>query len=717
MENQKRKIKSFSKFSIFFVLFFVSIIFAFQARAADYYVSTTGNNTTGTGTISNPWQTISKGQSALNPGDTLYVRGGRYYESVEITKEGTAGNPITIKAYPGETPILDGTEAVAGWTPCTSDDPLATVNDNYVNIYKTKIHKSKLPTDITQFMLFENGQHGRIARWPDQVFGYATDVSLFIPLEPEAYGQTTYLLDSDRLSEVDNYWAGAWVDVWSHAANNFVIRKTIASSSNHKLYFDTPLNLAISSGTKPDAYSIVNHLHILDTPGEFAYTMTSDADGYYTFYLWPTNVFDLSANIKIASKSYGFVAFYRKYLTIDGFSIVGYSVDGILFYTNYGVNSLNTGAKVLNCVVEDCGSYGIEIHAADYAVVDNCQVRRVGEDGIAIMGAQQASVKNCTIENTGHTNIYFAGCTKSSIINNKLLKRIGTHSNGIAAYDNCDKILIAYNYFTFSNLALQDIKNAVVYANVFDYEEAATTIIDTWSDDSGGSGHASESQVYLNNTILGSSNNSSLGLYAENKTPYPQDYVVNNIIDGCNAWDVNQISDMSYNFYTGYGWRQDNKYGWALKTGEIDGRSYSLNQIFKNPGEANGEDYTLISNSPVANKGKNVSALLNTLGVTTWFPDFDFTKDKAGNTWAAIPSMGAYECTTCAPVVVISYGDVSGDGTITAYDASLIIRKVANLLTLDTNQSQRADVNNDGQVNLTDAGLIAQRAVGLIGQF
>ncbi|MGK4209579.1 DUF5123 domain-containing protein, partial [Bacillus velezensis] len=41
------------------------------AKAASvYYVSTTGNDKTGTGTLSNPWKTIQKAADIMKAGDT-----------------------------------------------------------------------------------------------------------------------------------------------------------------------------------------------------------------------------------------------------------------------------------------------------------------------------------------------------------------------------------------------------------------------------------------------------------------------------------------------------------------------------------------------------------------------------------------------------------------------------------------------------------------------
>jgi hypothetical protein len=246
---------------------------------------------------------------------------------------------------------------------------------------------------------------------------------------------------------------------------------------------------------------------------------------------------------------------------------------------------------------------------------------------------------------------------------------------------------------------------------VLNYEELNFYTCAVWAD---GDSRTEENQIFLHNTILGDSSNAALMPKGQTTAPYPQIYVINNIIDGCNTQGTLEIIDMSFNLYTGYGWQQAARYGWALGTGEIDGRGYTLNQLFTNPGVDNGGDYTLTATSPVIGKGKNISDLLNTIGVTTWFPDFDFTKDKAGNTWANPPSMGAYEYA----VNNVFYGDLSGEGDITAYDAALAARIAVGLDAYPTGDNlTKADVSGDKQVTAYDAALIAQKAVGLIVKF
>lgn len=62
-------------------------------------------------------------------------------------------------------------------------------------------------------------------------------------------------------------------------------------------------------------------------------------------------------------------------------------------------------------------------------------------------------------------------------------------------------------------------------------------------------------------------------------------------------------------------------------------------------------------------------------------------------------------------------GDVSLNGMIQAYDASLVLQKAAGLISLTSTQMQVADVSFNGSVTSFDASLILQYVVGLIQNF
>jgi len=84
------------------------ILYPVASFGTTYYVSKSGNNTN-PGTPSQPWATIQKAASTMVAGDTVYVRAGTYYEQVTLANSGTSSAKITYAAYPGETPIIDGT--------------------------------------------------------------------------------------------------------------------------------------------------------------------------------------------------------------------------------------------------------------------------------------------------------------------------------------------------------------------------------------------------------------------------------------------------------------------------------------------------------------------------------------------------------------------------------------------------------------------------------
>lgn len=79
----------------------------------NYFVSPDGADRN-PGTEQEPFQTIEHGANALAPGDTLFVKNGTYVETVTVRKSGTAAAPVSIKAYPGHRPVIDGQAGVNG---------------------------------------------------------------------------------------------------------------------------------------------------------------------------------------------------------------------------------------------------------------------------------------------------------------------------------------------------------------------------------------------------------------------------------------------------------------------------------------------------------------------------------------------------------------------------------------------------------------------------
>jgi hypothetical protein len=110
-----------------------------DAPGRECFVSKSGNDAHA-GTFAQPFRTIAKGVSVLQPGDILNLRRGVYVEPVAIVgKHGTAVDPIVIRSYPGETAYIDGsvnefrTPHNADWEPASLYDANAHP-DEYVSV-------------------------------------------------------------------------------------------------------------------------------------------------------------------------------------------------------------------------------------------------------------------------------------------------------------------------------------------------------------------------------------------------------------------------------------------------------------------------------------------------------------------------------------------------------------------------------------------------------
>lgn len=91
----------------------------FASAGKVYYVSPSGADANG-GTIGEPFRTLGRAMLVLRPGDTLYVRGGIYPERVApAVVPGESDAPVLVSAYPGESPLIQGSLSLSNasyWT-------------------------------------------------------------------------------------------------------------------------------------------------------------------------------------------------------------------------------------------------------------------------------------------------------------------------------------------------------------------------------------------------------------------------------------------------------------------------------------------------------------------------------------------------------------------------------------------------------------------------
>lgn len=132
------------------------------------YVSPDGSNTAD-GSKPRPFKSIQRAASKVSAGDIIILRGGRYTEPVTISGlKGSKNKPITIRSYPGEKVIFDGTDLLDGkWRRVTPDSPEGELiqKSQWARIKDNELYSMKLKRDI--YALIYDGRLMSDARWPN----------------------------------------------------------------------------------------------------------------------------------------------------------------------------------------------------------------------------------------------------------------------------------------------------------------------------------------------------------------------------------------------------------------------------------------------------------------------------------------------------------------------------------------------------------------------
>ncbi len=96
-----------------------------------FYVDPKLGDDAAAGSTAKPWKTLQAAAKHLKAGDTLYLRGGVYFETAAISVAGTAAAPITIRSMPGEVAILDGGLREFAESSKTAWEPVKGAPDEY----------------------------------------------------------------------------------------------------------------------------------------------------------------------------------------------------------------------------------------------------------------------------------------------------------------------------------------------------------------------------------------------------------------------------------------------------------------------------------------------------------------------------------------------------------------------------------------------------------
>ena len=271
--------------------------------AAEYYVATGGNDES-PGSKAEPFRTIQKAADVARPGDTVFVRGGVYRETVRLRTSGTADAPVRFAAAPGELPVVSGAvEIAARWSR-----------------HKGSIYKAKCDEPVGQ--LFVDGRMMVEARWPNQPFERRWDKSTW---RTTSKGSDYGRIVDPELARTGVDWTGALAVLNVGAWQTFLRPVRGHAAGGDTFEYATDLGKRHESEVtrlkrqKPgfDRYFLFGKLEALDAPGEWFLDR-----GAGTLYLWAPDGKDPSARrIEGKSRDYAFIAAGRRYVRIDGFRL------------------------------------------------------------------------------------------------------------------------------------------------------------------------------------------------------------------------------------------------------------------------------------------------------------------------------------------------------------------------------------------------------------
>ena len=332
----------------------MGLVLAAAAGAAELVVDQ-GNPAaadTNPGTADQPFKTVSKAVSAVQPGDVVLIKAGVYREIVKVAASGTAEKRITVKAAPGQRVLINGADEVKLWRKCTREEGRG--NPNWEKFYVVEM--AEAPST-----LFQDGQYLKKPRWP--VDG---------KLATEG-GQANSVVDSKNLTQPAGFWEGGTLIVRVDKIGSYKPGLITAyDPARHELTTDKPRTDPTVAGK--DLYWIENVVTIIHQPGEFAVDARTKPAKVY---LWPLGDADPSTRRMETPVRGPFLVTWGAgvgFVTFDGLE-AAYG-EGSAFGGDDKVSKGSHDIEVVNCVGHHMERAGFSSYDLSRMTVRRCVFAR-----------------------------------------------------------------------------------------------------------------------------------------------------------------------------------------------------------------------------------------------------------------------------------------------------------------------------------------------------
>lgn len=549
---------------------------------SSFYVSTGGNDTNA-GSLARPFRTIQRAANIAGPGDTVFVRGGTYRETVRPSRSGSGGAPISFKAYNNENVTISGADVVSGWSKSSGS-----------------VYKARQGWDLGsgKNQVFVDGQMMNEARWPN------TSLDVSRPTKASAdrisAGSSSGTLYDSALTMPDGYWNGATMHIVP-GQSWFGQTAKVTSSSRGKLNFSYSRMSGKETPTGGDPYFLVGKFKALDAPTEWF----RDPDG--SLYLWAKNSDNPSRHtVEAKRRNYAFDLRGRSNITVDGFNIFAATV----------ATGSSSGIKLNDLDVKYVGHYigtpgrdqppdsGIYLNGSNNSLT-NSQIAFGAGHGLFIYGSNSRAENNVI-----HDVDYGAGSGNGiraygggHVLKGNTIYNTGREGIKVA---QAPKAKVTYN--VIYNAMLQTTDGGGIYTFGTNGQGAEIAYNRIWNVKAGGWGgvgvmldNNSTNYVVHHNVVWNVNHGMKINYAGKNNKVY------NNTLAGTDT-SINTSSNANFSGSV----FKNNIFTKQVKSG--GGASWSNNinpgtdARFVNPG---GGNYQLRSNSPAINKGAKLSPYTN----------------------------------------------------------------------------------------------------------
>ncbi|HEV7298428.1 MAG TPA: proprotein convertase P-domain-containing protein [Tepidisphaeraceae bacterium] len=387
-----------------------------------YFVSTAGSDVNPGTSIDEPLRTIQQAVNAAMPGDTVFVRGGTYRETVSTPRSGTALARITIQNYGDEVVTVSGTDVITGsWASVSNEVYRAPMPWNY------QFENQVATYDSNQ--VFLDGQMMELARWPNQTGSdpnrptnaFADSVT-FSKSDPNLTSNDLATFHDTDFTDNPARWVGAkiWVNLSRTGWDGQGQTGTVVSATTGSI---TVKGIDTRGGTGPwsigagtEYYLFQPTLAALNNAGGIAAGLDRgewfvDSASQQVYLRTPTGAAPVAGAVEAKRRTYGLNLDGDSHLTVKGINLFGTSLTtdnlaanrnvtgGVATASNILIDGMN--ARFVSHFTDQAGNYQMQwlqksglILSGTSITFQNGDVRNSAGSGISIFGRQNRVLNN-----------------------------------------------------------------------------------------------------------------------------------------------------------------------------------------------------------------------------------------------------------------------------------------------------------------------------------